>query len=95
MTLTILAQITAHPGKEAQVFAALQRLVDPTLAEAGCLFYDLHTDNNRPDVFVFYEAWESRAHWLAHNASPHIAAHKAATEGAVLSVTINELTKLD
>lgn len=92
--LTILAQITAQPGKEAFVLGALKKLVAPTLNEAGCLLYDLHTDNNTPGVFVFYETWETREHWLAHNDSAHIAAHKAATEGAVLSVAVNELTNL-
>lgn len=95
MTLTILAQITARPGHEVQVLDALQRLIPPTLNETGCLLYDLHTDNNRPDVFVFYETWQSRADWLAHNASAHIAAHKAATADMILSVEVNELTKLD
>jgi quinol monooxygenase YgiN len=92
--LTILAQITAQPGKEAFLLEALKKLVAPTLNEAGCLFYDLHTDNNTPGVFVFYEAWETREHWLAHNDSAHIAAHRIATEGTVLGMTLNELTKL-
>ena len=95
MPLTILAQITAVSGHEDRVRAALEQLVAPTRAEAGCLFYDLHTDNNRPDFFVFYEAWETRDHWLAHNASAHIAAHQAATQGMVADVVISELTRLD
>ena len=66
MTLTILAQITAIRGKEDLVRTELEKLVDITRAEAGCLQYDLHIDNETPGFFVFYENWESRDLWQAH-----------------------------
>jgi quinol monooxygenase YgiN len=95
MALTILAQITATEGNEAALRAALERLREPTLAEAGCLFYDLHIDNKNPGFFVFYEAWETRDHWQAHNKAPHLAAFRIAREGLVASTVVHELTKLD
>ena len=55
MALTILAQIAAEPGKEALVRAELEKLVPITRAEAGCIQYDLHVDNENPAFFVFYE----------------------------------------
>jgi len=94
MPLTILAQITAAPGKEDLVRESLLGLIEPTRAEEGCLNYDLHVDNTNPGFFVFYENWESRDLWQAHNASAHIAAHKARTEGAVQSTVINEMTPI-
>ena len=94
MALTILAQITAVPGKEDLVKTALQKLIPPTLAEQGCIQYDLHVDNEKPGFFVFYENWENRELWQQHMKSAHIAAHRAATEGAIENVILNEMTKV-
>lgn len=94
MTLTILAQITANNGKEALVRAELEKLIDITRNEAGCIQYDLHVDNANPGFFVFYENWESRELWQAHMDAPHLAAYMAATDGAVSSFVLNEMTKI-
>ena len=92
--LTITAEIIARPGKRELVKKALLKLIAPTLAEEGCLNYDLHQDNETPDRFFFYENWATRDHWLAHNKSVHISAHKKATAGAVIEVIIHQLTPL-
>lgn len=94
MALTILAQITAEPGKEALVRAELEKLVPITRAEAGCLQYDLHVDNENPGFFVFYENWESRELWQTHMNAAHLAAYMAATEGAVANFVLNEMSKI-
>lgn len=94
MALTILAQITAVAGKETLVRAELEKLVPITRAEAGCLQYDLHVDNENPGFFVFYENWESRELWQTHMNAPHLAAYMAATEGAVANFVLNEMSKI-
>lgn len=94
MSLTIVAQITAVPGKEALVRSELKKLVDITRAEAGCEQYDLHQDNENPGLFVFYENWTSRDLWQQHMGAPHLAAYMAATEGAVSNFVLNEMTKI-
>jgi quinol monooxygenase YgiN len=94
MALTILAQIIAMPGSEAHLRAELEKLVVPTRAEAGCLQYDLHVDTGNPEFFVFIERWESLDLWQAHMKAPHLADYVAATEGAVLNVTLNELAQI-
>ena len=88
--LTITASILAKTEK--REFVALLKLIPPTLKEEGCLNYDLHQDNENPDRFFFYENWTSYDHWQKHNNSAHIAAHKKATEGAVVEVVIGQLT---
>lgn len=93
--LTITASILAKPEKRELVKRSLLNLIPPTLAEEGCLNYDLHEDLENPNRFFFYENWATRQHWLNHNNSPHIAAHKIATEGAVVEVVIHQLTPLD
>ena len=94
MSLTILAQITAVPGKEALVRSELEKLVDITRAEEGCEQYDLHQDNENPGLFVFYENWQSRDLWQQHMGAPHLAAYMAATEGAVSNFVLNEMAKI-
>ncbi len=92
--LTIVAHITAEADKVDFVKAELEKIIAPTLAEAGCLQYDLHRDNENPAHFMFYENWESRDLWQAHMASRHLRDYKAATEDAVASTTINEMTHI-
>lgn len=94
MSLTIVAHITAVPGKEALVRSELEKLVDITRAEAGCEQYDLHQDNENPCLFMFYENWTSRDLWQQHMGAPHLAAYSAATEGAVSNFVLNEMTKI-
>ncbi len=94
MALTILAQITAAPGKEGLLRSELEKLVPVTRAEAGCLQYDLHADNENPGFFLFYENWESRELWQDHMKAPHLAAFRQATEGAVANLVLNEMTKI-
>ncbi len=47
-----------------------------------------------PGFFVFYETWESRDLWQTHMNAPHLAAYKAATEGAVAQFALNEMSKI-
>ncbi|MEM1441803.1 MAG: putative quinol monooxygenase [Verrucomicrobiota bacterium] len=90
--LTIVANIFAKPDQVELVKAELQKLVAPTLAEEGCLNYDLHQNNEDPAHFLFYENWESREQWLAHMEQPHLASYAEATEGAVDHFTLHEMT---
>ncbi|MEE4378103.1 MAG: putative quinol monooxygenase [Candidatus Competibacteraceae bacterium] len=92
--LTIVANITAKAGKTDLIKAKLEKLIDTTRAEAGCLQYDLHQDNENPAHFMFYENWESRELWQAHMHAQHIKDFLAATDGAVETFTVNEMTML-
>lgn len=92
--LTIIAHITAVTDKTELVKSELQKLIPTTLAEDGCIQYDLHQDNEDPTKFVFFENWESRDLWQDHMNAPHLASHKKATEGAIAKVTIQEMTQI-
>jgi len=94
MALTILAQITAAEGKADLVRAELEKLVPITRAEAGCVQYDLHVDNENPGLFVFYETWESRELWQAHMGAPHLKVYMDATDGAVTEFVLTEMSKI-
>ncbi len=92
--LTIVANIKAKSGKIDRVKAELEKLIPITRAEAGCINYDLHQDNENPAHFLFYENWESRELWQAHMGNQHLQDYMAATEGAVEEFTVNEMTQI-
>lgn len=94
MPLTIVANIRAQAGNEDLVRAELQKLVEPTRQEQGCIQYDLHLNDENPAHFLFFENWETRDLWQAHMGSAHLAAFKLATEGAVESLVIDEMTRI-
>ena len=76
--LTLVANITAKADKIDLVKAELEKLIDITRAEEGCLQYDLHQDNENPAHFMFYENWESRELWQAHMSAQHLPSCKEA-----------------
>ena len=92
--LTIVAHITARPDRIEFVKSELEKLIDITRSEAGCLQYDLHQDNENPAHFLFYENWESRELWQKHMSAPHLEDYRSATAGAVEDFTLHEMTHL-
>ncbi|MDA9830089.1 antibiotic biosynthesis monooxygenase [Akkermansiaceae bacterium] len=92
--LTIIAHIHANPEQIDLVKAELHKVIEPTRAEKGCLNYDLHQDNEDPAHFFFFENWESRELWQAHMESLHLKDFKAATEGSIKDVVLDEMTHI-
>ncbi|MEN8789462.1 MAG: putative quinol monooxygenase [Flavobacteriaceae bacterium] len=90
--LTIVAKILAKEGKRDLVKTELIKLIDTTRAEEGCINYDLHQDNDDPNLFLFYENWTSRDLWQKHMGNSHLAEYMKATEGAVAEFEINEMS---
>ncbi|TFW26028.1 putative quinol monooxygenase [Duganella callida] len=72
--LIVVATITAREGNEALVRAALEQVVPPSRAEAGCKRYDLHVDLGNHASFVMLEAWRDAEALAAHEATPHFQA---------------------
>ncbi len=68
--IRIIARATAREGKESELKTALQAVVAPTRAEAGCKLYELYASDTK-GRFYFYELWESKAALDQHVASPH------------------------
>ncbi|MDC7996537.1 putative quinol monooxygenase [Gilvibacter sediminis] len=93
--LTIVAQIIAKPEKRELVKSELQKLIPITRKEQGCINYDLHQDLGDPNMFLFYENWESRELWQNHMNNSHLGAYLQATEGAVASFVLHEMQAVD
>ena len=92
--LTIDARILAKDEKRDLVKSELLKLIPIIRAEAGCINYDLHQDNENPNLFLFHENWESRELWQQHMNNTHLADYMKATDGAVDDFTLNEMSAL-
>ncbi len=92
--LTLIARILAKGEKRELVKTELLKLIAPTRVEEGCINYDLHQDNENPNLFVFHENWESKELLEKHLASSHIAEYVKATEGSVEEFILQELTQI-
>ncbi len=90
--LTIVARILAKEEKRNLIKSKLLKLISTTRAEKGCINYDLHQDNENPNLFFFHENWESRELWQVHMNNAHLADYIKATDGAVDDFTLNEMT---
>ncbi len=93
--LTIVAKILAKTEKRELVKSELIKLIEITRAEEGCINYDLHQDNENPDLFLFYENWESRELWQKHMNNSHLAEYSKATDGAIADFEIFEMTPVE
>ncbi len=93
--LTIVAHIESKKDKIDLVKSELVKLIEPTRKEEGCLQYDLHQDNDKPETFLFFENWTSRELWQTHMNNENLKAYMEATEGAIENFTLNEMTKID
>ncbi|MGY4531133.1 quinol monooxygenase YgiN [Pseudomonas sp. TE3786] len=64
----------AHTKPEqAEAFRALfSAYVEPSRAEPGCIEYHMLRDQEDPNLFIFYEIWQSQAHLDVHSALPHM-----------------------
>ncbi len=69
---SVVAQVRAKPGKEAELRAATLPLIAKVRAEAGNLVYFLQEDRDAPGHFIFYEIFTTREAFDAHNRTPHV-----------------------
>jgi len=91
--LVIVATLTAKPGHGATLKAALEKVVPPSRAEAGCHRYDLHADNENPELFVMLEEWRDATALKEHELTPHFQALVAAV-GGIAEIRIRKLTQI-
>lgn len=69
----LLAHVTARPGREQELEAAMQTLLEPTRAEPGCRQYRLYVSNRPGRIFVD-EIWDSQDALNLHMKTPHFLA---------------------
>jgi quinol monooxygenase YgiN len=72
VSINVVAVITAKPGSEDAVRAAMQGLVAPTRDEEGCLSYSLSESSTAPGTFVTIEEWNDPSDLDKHMETEHI-----------------------
>jgi quinol monooxygenase YgiN len=93
--LNVVAVIIAKPGSEDVVRDALESLVEPTRAEAGCLSYVLFESHSAPGTFITEEVWTSEDDLAGHMDTPHLqAALAAAGEHLAVAPAIHPLVPI-
>lgn len=90
--ITAVTLIHGIPGKEEELMAHLLSLTAPTLAEEGCLRYDLVQSPVNRHEFMRYEVWTSVEALEAHKQTPHIRAsfEKRQREGWTTEILVWE-----
>ncbi|AYF78181.1 antibiotic biosynthesis monooxygenase [Nocardia yunnanensis] len=58
MTLHVVAELRAATGQEDRLRTALEAMIEPSLAEPGCLSYQPFTNPNSPAHMVVVEEWQ-------------------------------------
>ena len=69
---SIVAEVRAKPGKEAELRAATLPLVPLVRSDPKNLVYFLQEDRDSPGHFIFYEIFGNQADFEAHNAMPYV-----------------------
>ncbi len=94
----VVAIITTHPGKRADVLALFHRNIPTVRAEAGCIEYGPTVDADGiggpafgPDTFVVIEKWESPEALAAHAKAPHMTAYAAKVQPLIASRAVHVL----
>jgi len=71
---SVVAEVKAKPGKEAELRAATLPLVALVRSDPKNLVYFLQEDRESPGHFIFYEVFANQADFEAHNAMPYVKA---------------------
>ena len=69
---SVVAEVRAKPGKEAELRAVTLPLIALVRSDPANLVYFLQEDRATPGHFIFYEIFANEADFEAHNAMPYV-----------------------
>ena len=95
--LAVAITLTAVPGQEDALIAALENNAAHSRHEADCLRWEWSRHLEDPARFFIYEVYTSQEAFLTHKASDHFAAWKQESEGTIATkeATQYEITDPD
>ena len=70
------------------------KLIDASKNEQGCIYYSLHQNNEKSDVLVFTEIWESEDALEEHKNTAHFKAFFSIIENLIESVSLEQMTPI-
>lgn len=85
---SVIATITALPGFEKEMKAALNVMAIASNKEANCEQFDVNIQKNSPQTFVVYEVYKSDAAFEWHKSTPHAKAFFEFVKGKIVNDTI-------
>ncbi|QDU35374.1 Putative monooxygenase [Poriferisphaera corsica] len=91
--LTIIAKVIVKSESREELESELFALLEPSRKDPGCVLYDLHQSDEDPNLFLFYETWESKPLWEAHMETPHLKHWRAISEGKIADFELLQMTK--
>jgi quinol monooxygenase YgiN len=71
---SVVAEVLAKPGKEAELRAVTLPLVKLVRSDPKNLAYFLQEDRETSGHFIFFEIYANKADFEAHNAQPYVQA---------------------
>jgi len=85
--LVVVASISAISGRALELRPLLKALLSPTLAEPGCLRYEMN-ESLDGEGWVFTEQWQSEVHWQHHRRSPYMTQFEAAAGNLIAEMRL-------
>lgn len=70
--ITLVAALSAKPGKEMELETALKSILPQVEAEEGTLQYVLHRSTKEPGKFLLYEKYADKAALDFHGSTPYL-----------------------
>lgn len=92
--LTVIARIEAKPEYCDRVREEALKVIGPTRQEEGCIQYELHQDNTRPELLMFFEVWADRGLWQHHSRSAHLKAFITSISDLIVDLQVSEMTQI-
>ncbi len=81
--ITLIAKLTAVPGKEAEVEQALRDAVEASVEEPGLEIYSAHAAHDEPGVYYYFSVYADQAARDVHAKGEQMMAAKRAFYGLV------------
>lgn len=80
MSVHFFVRFEPVPGREMEFREELRRVVEPTLAEPGCLAIRVYESLREPSVFAIHSEWVDEAAFEWHAQLPHTVRFLGAAE---------------
>jgi len=71
MNISVIATLTCKPDADAAFQVELKKLSKATLAENGCLSYEIYECTGERGRYIVIDHWESDEALTNHQATPH------------------------
>ncbi len=91
--VTIFAIIKSKEGSRDALYGHIQKLIEGTLKEEGCIDYILHSEIKDENTFIFYENWKSAEALELHRKSAHMQEYIANAKEMIANLQVIEAYK--